>query len=60
MTHDMWLVSALALCFALGFLVGRRDADYIKTLVVNASFWQGFDVGYKARDEEELDNEEEL
>ena len=56
----MWLVSALALCFALGFLVGRRDADYIKTLVVNASFWQGFDVGYKARDEEELDNEEEM
>lgn len=55
----MWLASAFALCFALGYIVGRKDSDSIKTLVVNASFWQGFEVGYQAK-EEELDNEEEL
>lgn len=59
MVFDPWVVAALSLCFALGFIVGRKDDDLNKARVVDAVFWQGFEIGYKAK-EEELDNDEEL
>lgn len=60
MTFDGWMVALVGLSFALGFLVGRRDSDFIDNKIINSNFWQGFEMGYHAHMQEALDNDDDL
>jgi len=54
------MVALVGLSFALGFLVGRRDSDFIDNKIINSNFWQGFEMGYHAHMQEALDNDDDL
>jgi hypothetical protein len=55
---DGMILVAFALFFALGYIVGRKDKEQIDIKVGLSNFWNGFEMGYAARQEEELDNDE--
>jgi hypothetical protein len=45
-------VGIMALCVALGYIVGRKDMDDILQDVGEMCYFQGFDAGYKTATEE--------